>query len=262
MNQSFSERARARRAVRKANRIARVDTQQPHRRRIAVFLVLLVVLFVVGEVFLIDHAKDTYHQHRSEEVALVATEQLNLISAALIAGDQTRLDSSIEEFDKSLDELNRNPYMQHNQADLLARLNDYSAHIHDKATVSEFLRMRLAVLMLDSELSNIDLNKVSVETVSDVRIAYQNFDESISKLDGEELASTITTLKSYDKEIMDITNKFSACVGACKEKTIAKHQTKLAEIFEKHRSLLQAADADLSKLYDPTPLCQALSMLE
>ena len=81
MNQSFSERARARRAVRKANRIARVDTQQPHRRRIAVFLVLLVVLFVVGEVFLIDHAKDTYHQHRSEEVALVATEQLNLISA-------------------------------------------------------------------------------------------------------------------------------------------------------------------------------------
>lgn len=262
MNQSFLERMKARRAIRKANRVARVDTQQPRRRRIFALLVLLALLFAVGEAFLIWHARNTYHQHRSQEVASAATEQLNLVSAALITGDQTMLNASVEKFDKALDELNQNPYMHKTQSELLSQLNDYDARLHDKDAISNFLKLRLAVLMLDSELSSINLNKVSVETVSDVQIAYQNFDDSIAKIDSEELAPIITALKSYNKEIINISGKISACVGACNNKTISKHQKTLAEIFEKHHAELQSVDTDLSRLYDPTQLCQALSMLE
>ena len=262
MKQSIYEHYLDRRAVRKANRVARLDTQASHRRSSRALLIILALLFVGGEAYLIWHAMGIAAQNRASELAVQAEEQLNLVSAAYISGDQALLSTSRAKYHDIVAEFNDNSYIRQQQQSLLGQLNDYDALLQNQDKITNFMNMRLAVLMLQSELSEINTEEVTVESVAAVRNSYQDFDTIIEKLHTGELEPIVEELQAFDKDIIDNLQSLSVCVGVCSNTTISSYQTKLDVAFSEHQAMLESFDRTISTQYSPIELVNALSMLE
>lgn len=262
MKQGIVEYSRTRRQIRKVNREVRVDRNAPKRKLIKVLLVMCAIVFIAAEIFGITMAKRIHDRDLAKDLANEATIELSSVNAGLISGDQKMLKDAHQQYRTTLDQFNANSYVAEEHADLLEQLNNYDAILSAEEKDAHLVKLRTAIMMLQKELQDVDLTKVSAKSMIDIKERLEDFRNSLEELNDERFASAIAELTNYSNDLIKLIDKTSVCVGTCTEKTIKSRQEDLTKIFDKYRDALIECDAEISKYYSPAELVESLKMLQ
>lgn len=260
MKQSLLEHWRISRKIRKLNR--EVGPARSRRGIAIIFLILVAIAFVVFEVCDIVHSKYRHDEELTSGLVSDAAIELSYINTGFITGDQTVLKKAYQQYLFTLDQLNRNSYMQKEQGELLHSLNEYRSILDEEVEDAHLIKFRTAIKMLQAELGEVSLEKVSVKEMLDVKEALEDFRDSLAALEDERFAAIIAKFTDYSNELIKLIDKSSVCIGVCSEKNFRDYLSELEKIFTKYQSELAAADTKLSEYYSPSSLINSLEMLQ
>ena len=262
MKQGIIEYHQTRREIRKANRIARVDTRRNQRLLISIALILFAVLFIIIELLGIMQAKRAHDQELARNLANEAMIELSLVNAGLTSSNQTMLKDAHQQYRKTLEQFNQNDYMKNQQRDLLEQLNNYDQILSNEEKTAELTKLQIAIMMLEKEIEDTDLKKISTKSMIATKESFEDFRNSLEGLDNKRFIPLISELTNYSNEIVAVLDKTAVCVGTCTEKVFKDRNVELEKIFEKYQNALTSFDAEISEYYSPAKLVESLKMLQ
>lgn len=260
MKQSLLEHWRTGRKIRKLNR--EVSPVRSHRKVVIAALIVAVVAFAAFETYDIARSKYRHDKELASELASDIAIELSHIDTGFITSDQTMLKKAHRQYLATLDQLNRNSYMRKEQGELLQSLNEYRSVVDNEVGSAHLIKLRTAIKMLQAELGELNLEKVSAKEMLDAKEALEDFRDSLATLEDARFETIVAKLTDYSDELIKLVDKSSVCVGVCGEKKFKDYLSELEKILAKYQDELIMADAELSKLYSPSSLIDSLEMLQ
>lgn len=251
----MSTRRQDRRAVRKANRISAIDQEKPKRDFRKVVVIVVAAVFIAVESILLLSSKVNYDYSESVKIADEMTIQLSMINTSLQTGNKALFEESLTNFREQLDLFEKNGYVKKNAADLLERLQKYSATFTDDASlVSQIMEIRVATNSILSTASDAKDTQVDAVKVYAIRDDYTALRGGLESINASELKSIKEKLISLSDEVIKFTDSAAVCVSICADNTLNDKQNGIKDIIGRYESDLVKESREKSEKYNPNQL--------
>lgn len=259
MKTKKTSRAHIRRQIRKANRIARVDIEQPKRIRRRVSLIILILAFIIGEGFALIFAKKTYEHNISVDLAEEMVIQLSLIDSALRTGDRAVYDKAYAKFHHQLLEFMQNNHVRSHAQNLADRLATYHNALLDNSELEEIINLRTATMKISNSAKSVETLTLDSKNITQTKLDFEALLSSLEQIQAPELAELKNKAIDMTKEYIAYLNNAAVCIGVCASGTIAEKQVQLQGLIEKYLADFEKLDAEYSDPYNPNLLIIELS---
>ena len=259
MKTKKTSRAHIRRQIRKANRIARVDIEQPKRIRRRIILIILIIVFLVGEGFALVFAKKAYEYNLSVDLAEEMVIQLSLIDSALRTGDRAVYDKAYAKFHQQLLEFSQNNHVRSHAQDLANRLATYHNILLDNSELEEIINLHTATMKISNSANSVETQALDSKNIAQTKQDFEALLFTLEQIQTPELAELKNKAIDMTKEYIAYLNNAAVCIGVCASGTIAEKQVQLQSLIEKYLSDFEKLDAEYSDPYNPNLLIIELS---